>query len=246
MVIIFIIGVCLILFWVARIVTPIKKLVKETEKIRTFNLEGSDRVHSHIKEVIEVSDAIFSMKMGLRSFQKYVPASLVRQLIMAGEDVRIGGKKEELAIFFSDIKDFTAIAEKTESNQLMKQICDYLDTFSHVIIQDNGTIDKFIGDAIMAFWGAPTAVKHPCEHAAHAALQCMRELQILNQKWEAEKKPGFYTRMGLHYGIAIVGNLGSSERLNYTALGDAVNIASRLVSANKLYGTSILVSESFY
>ncbi|OGT38547.1 MAG: hypothetical protein A3F11_04645 [Gammaproteobacteria bacterium RIFCSPHIGHO2_12_FULL_37_14] len=243
---VFIIGIVLILYLVTRIVTPIKKLVKETEKIKMFNLEGTEHVESRIKEVIEISDAIYSMKMGLRSFQKYVPASLVRQLIRAGEDVRIGGKKEELAIFFSDIKDFTAITEKTDSNQLMKQVCDYLDTFSHIIIMDNGTIDKFIGDAIMAFWGAPMAVKHPCEHAAHAALHCMQQLKILNEKWTKEDKPNFATRIGLHYGVAIVGNLGSSERLNYTVLGDAVNIASRLVNANKLYSTSILVSESVY
>ncbi|OGT42046.1 MAG: hypothetical protein A3F42_02265 [Gammaproteobacteria bacterium RIFCSPHIGHO2_12_FULL_37_34] len=242
----FVIGVILILYLVTRIVMPIKQLVKETEKVKMFNLESTEHVTSHIKEVIEISDAIYSMKMGLRSFQKYVPASLVRQLIKAGEDVRIGGKKEELAIFFSDIRNFTAITEKTDSNQLMKQICDYLDTFSHIIIEDNGTIDKFIGDSIMAFWGAPTAVKHPCEHAAHAALHCMQQLQTLNEKWSKTGKPNFYTRIGLHYGVAIVGNLGSSERLNYTALGDAVNIASRLVNANKLYGTSILVSESVY
>lgn len=244
--VVFVVGILLILHLVSRIVAPIKKLVSETEKIKNFELEGSTRVTSHIKEIIEIANAIYSMKSGLRSFKKYVPASLVRQLIKEGEDVRIGGKKEELAIFFSDIKDFTTISEKTDPNLLTKQVCDYFDAFSHIISKENGTIDKYIGDSIMAFWGAPTAIKHPCEHAAYAALHCMQQLTLLNQQWLTANKPGFYTRIGLHYGMAIVGNLGSSERLNYTVLGDAVNIASRLVNANKIYGTSILVSEAVY
>ncbi len=243
---IFVIGIGLISHLLGRVVHPIKKLVKETEKIKNFNLEETQRIHSHIKEVIEISNALYAMKMGLRSFQKYVPASLVRQLIKAGEDVKIGGTKRELAVFFSDIQNFTAITERADANQLMRQVCDYLDAFSHLITEERGTIDKFIGDAIMAFWGAPLTIKHPCEHACLAALHCMQRLQELNALWVQEDKPLFFTRIGIHYGEAIVGNLGSSERLNYTALGDTVNTTSRLVNANKLYGTSILVSEPVY
>lgn len=244
--VVFVMGILLISHLVTKIVVPIKKLVKETKQIKNFHLEGDGRVVSHIKEVLDISDAIYAMKKGLRSFQKYVPSTLVRQLIRTGEDVHIGGAKRELAVFFSDIKDFTSITEKVDSNELMKQLCEYLDAFSHIIIEKDGTVDKYIGDAIMAFWGAPIQVDNICHHAALVAFACMKRLAVLNANWSKENKPLFLTRIGIHFGEAIVGNLGSSERLNYTALGDTVNIASRLVDVNKIYGTSILVTDPVY
>lgn len=244
--IVFFIGLALMSHLVTRIVNPIKLLVKETERIKNFELEGPRRVNSRIKEVIELSDSIYGMRRGLRSFQKYVPAGLVRQLIKTGEDAEIGGSKRKLAILFSDIKDFTLITEKYESHKLVKQICDYFENLTRIIIEDKGTIDKYIGDSIMAFWGAPMVVHNPCHRAAQAALSCLDRLKDLNKEWSSRKRPQFLTYMGIHFGDAIVGSLGSSERLNYTALGDSVNIASRLVNANKIYGTTILVSESVY
>lgn len=242
----FVLGIVIMSSLVSRIITPIKKLVTETKKIKNFDLEGSQRVRSHIKEVVELSESIHRMKLGLRSFQKYVPASLVRQLIAANEDARIEGAKRDLAIFFSDIENFTTITEKIDSNELVKQLCEYLETFSRVISQNNGTIDKYIGDSVMAFWGAPLLVLDPCILAARTSLRCMELLNQLNGQWAKENKPVFLTRIGLHYGETIVGNIGSSERLNYTVIGDSVNITSRLVSANKMYGTVILVTEAVY
>lgn len=240
-------GAALLSSLVSRIMNPIKELVNETKKVKNFELEGGViRSKSHIKEVIELADAIEGMKVGLRSFQKYVPASLVRQLIAADEDARIEGTKRDLAVFFSDIKDFTAITEHMDTNELLKQICDYLEAFSSAICQNNGTIDKYIGDSIMAFWGAPLPVQNPCHLAARSILHCVDQLQVMNDHWRKQHKPVFITYFGLHYGETIVGNIGSSERLNYTALGDTVNIASRLVGVNHLYGTSILVSEAVY
>ncbi|RDI41680.1 adenylate/guanylate cyclase domain-containing protein [Aquicella lusitana] len=244
--VIFMLGIVLISGFVTRIVTPIKKLVKETEKIKHFDLSSRERVRSRIKEVVELSDAIYAMKMGLRSFQKYVPSTLVRRLIDAGEDVRVGGVKRELTVMFTDIKGFTAIAEKADSNQLVQQVCDYFEALSNVIIEDKGTIDKYIGDSIMAFWGAPVVIDDPVRHAAHAALRCLELSREMNGRWVKENKPPLITRIGIHTGDAIVGNIGSSERLNYTALGDMVNMASRLVDANKAYDTSILTTEPVY
>jgi adenylate cyclase len=243
---IFMIGVALISNLVTRVVKPIKKLVKETAKIKNFELESSSKISSSIKEVVELSDAIYGMKMGLRSFQKYVPAGLVRQLIKTGEAVRIGGTKRELAIFFSDINDFSLITEVAESNELAKQMGVYFEALSRSIIEHHGTIDKYIGDSLMAFWGAPVPVFEPCHQAALAALRSMKRVNELNAIWSEERKPEFFTRIGIHFGEVIVGNFGSSERLNYTLIGDSVNIASRLEGVNKLYGTSIIVSESVY
>lgn len=243
---VFVLGIVLISNLVTRIVTPIRKLVRQTAKIKNFELEHGERIFSRIKEVIDLAEALDAMKVGLRSFQKYVPASLVRQLIKMGEDVRIGGAKRHLAFFFSDIENFTAITEKVESNLLVRQICDYFDALSRIIIDDQGTIDKYIGDSVMAFWGAPAAVQSPCQHAAAAALHCLEKIRVMNQEWQQEGMPALKTRFGIHYGEALVGNIGSSERVNYTALGDVVNTTSRLVSANKLYGTKILVTEVVY
>lgn len=239
-------GIVLVYFFIQRVMSPVKSLIKETEKIKNFELENQPKIHSRIKEIFQLSVAIESMKNGLRSFQKYVPASLVRQLIETGEDVRLGGVRKKLAIFFSDIKDFTRISERTDPDKLMNHICEYFEELTHIIIKDRGTIDKYIGDSIMAIWGAPINELHACEQAAKAALECEQCLTRLNKKWESEGKAIFITRIGLHTGEAIVGNVGSSERLSYTAIGDSINMASRLEGLNKMYGTKILVSEDFY
>lgn len=243
---ILILGIALVSSMVTQVVRPLKKLVLETDKIKRFELEDDEQVHSRITEVMFLSDAIRAMKMSLRAFKKYVPSSLVRKLIETGEGTRIGGNKKTLTVFFSDIKDFTKIAENMDPNSLMEYICEYFDEISKVIVEENGTIDKYIGDSVMAFWGAPTEVEHPNQKAARAALQCIKNITELNKKWIAENKKPMITRIGLHTGDAIVGNVGSFERINYTALGDVINLASRLEKVNKLYGTSIMVSEVLY
>jgi len=245
-IIVLIIGIFLVSQMITRVVHPIKLLVKETIKIKNFYLDTSGRIYSRIKEVNELSNAIYSMKMGLRSFQKYVPAALVRQLIEAGADVEMGGTKRELAIMFTDIQDFTSIAEKTEPNLLIEQIYEYFEAISRAILHEKGTIDKYIGDSIMAFWGAPVPETDPCKQAARAALHIDHRVKALNERWIKQGKPNFITRIGIHFGEAIVGNIGSSERLNYTALGDNVNISSRLEALGKLYGVSTIVTDSVY
>ncbi len=244
--IILLLGILFVSGLVARIVRPLKSLVTETENIKHFNLDGEVSIKSRIKEIIQLRDAVHSMKIGLKLFQKYIPKILVKQLIESGEDVRIGGVRKTLTILFSDIEHFATLAEKTEPNLLMLQMGEYLEELTQIIIAEKGTIDKYIGDAIMAFWGAPLPNDNPCYHAARAALRCQLKLNDLNAKWEKEGKKILFTRIGIHMGDAIVGNLGSSERLNYTAIGDSINIASRLESINKNYKTKIIVSDTVY
>jgi len=243
---ILILGIMLMSLLSAKIAHPLRRLVKETEKIKRFELNDEGYVRSRITEVLYLSEAIYAMKKGLRSFQKYVPSGLVRQLIETGEDARIGGIKKPLAIFFSDIKGFTPIAESMDPDQLMKHLCEYFDEMSKIIIEQGGTVDKYMGDSIMAFWGAPLSTEEPCQRAASVALKCQQQLAELNKKWISQGMPDFSARIGIHWGEAIVGNLGSTERLNYTAIGDAINMASRLEGINKIYDTQILVSESVY
>lgn len=239
-------GILLVSRLVTVLVRPMKKLVKETEKIKNFNLAGDVVIQSRIKEVIQLGDSLHDMKKGLRLFQKYVPSALVRQLIEAGEDAKVGGTKKQLVALFSDIESFTTIAESTEPNKLMIQIVEYLDALSKIITQEKGTIDKYIGDSIMAFWGAPLPEDQPAYHAAKTALLCQKRLLELNNNWIANGIKPFITRIGIHKGDAIVGNVGSTERLNYTAIGDAVNTASRLEGVNKAYFTKIIVSNPVY
>lgn len=244
--IILIIGIIFISGLTARIVKPLQQLTEETDRIKNFELEGSITIVSRIKEIIMLTYALNAMKKGLRSFQKYVPATLVRHIIEAGTDAQVGGAKKQLAILFSDIKDFTSITEQVDPATLMTQLCEYFDTLTHFILEEKGTVDKYIGDSIMAFWGAPLIVEQPCHHAAKAALKCIHSLSALNKQWIAQGLSPMITRIGLHIGDSIVGNVGSTERMNYTAIGDSINIASRLEGVNKLYGTAIIVSNAIY
>jgi adenylate cyclase len=186
------------------------------------------------------------MKTGLRMFGRYVPAELVRQLVQTGEVACLGGKKKELTFFFSDIAGFTPISESISPESLMAHISEYLDELTNIIMAARGTIDKYIGDSIMAFWGAPIWDPDHAVRACNAALACQKRLTELNKKWEAEGKAALPTRIGIHTGEAIVGNVGSPDRMNYTVLGDNVNLASRLEGANKIYATRIIISESVY
>lgn len=239
-------GILIVSYVVNGIVKPVKSLIVETNKIKDFDLEGEGKVVSHIKEIIQLSDAITTMKNGLKAFKRYVPSELVRQLIRKGENTALGGSHKMMVAFFSDIKDFTTISHHADPDQLISQLNEYFEELTRIILNEQGTIDKYIGDAIMAFWGAPQEIANPCLHAAEAALQFTEHLSVLNKKWVNEGKPEFYTRIGINYGEAIVGNIGSSERINYTAIGDSVNIASRLEGANKELNTMIVVSESVY
>lgn len=244
--IILILGIILVSKLVTRIVKPINALANEAEKIEQFDLSGKLEIDSRTKEVVRLADAIQSMKSGLKHFQKYVPKIVVRQLIQSGEDIRVGGERKELVVLFSDIQNFTTIAERTDANALILQVGEYFEALSQIIIEEKGTIDKYIGDSVMAFWGAPLPENEPCDRAARSALRCQEKLRELNVQWEKQGKPRLMTRIGIHAGEAIVGNFGSSERLNYTALGDTVNVASRLEAINKIYKTKITVSETVY
>ncbi|VVC75822.1 Adenylate cyclase 1 [Aquicella siphonis] len=243
---ILLLGVFLVSRFVNSIVKPVKQLILETNKIKNFDLADDQPVHTRVKEIILLSDAIQTMKTGLRAFKRYVPSDLVKQLIRKGENAKLGGSRKTIVAFFSDIKDFTTITHQSRPDGLMAQLNEYFEAFTNIIIQEKGTIDKYIGDSIMAFWGAPDDIDRPCHHAASAALEFQETLSSLNHKWEEEGRSPFYTRIGIHIGDAIVGNVGSSERINYTAIGDSINIASRLEGINKEYNTNILVSEAVY
>jgi adenylate cyclase len=220
-------------------------LHQETEAIAQLRLEPRP-VHSIVYEVDRLAVAVEEMKAGLRSFQKYVPADLVRKLMASGREAQLGGERREVTISFSDVADFTAISETLTPEQLVEHLGEYLSSLSDGIEAAGGTVDKYIGDAVMAFWGAPAPNPRHAAGACVAALRNLQRLRELQQKWRAEGKPVLRARTGICTGEVVVGNIGSAVRLNYTVMGDAVNLASRLEGLNKYYGTTILVSDTTY
>ena len=242
--IILILSIIVIVFISKRISTPINNLSKQADRITNFDLGAVDGVKSGIKEIQKLQDSISRMRKSLISFAKFVPKNLVKKLLDKGIEVKIGGTKKLLTIFFSDIANFTAISETYPAEKLVLHLSEYFEEMTEILCKHNGTVDKYIGDAIMAFWGAPHADANHSVHCCVSALLCQRRLLDLNRKWEYEKKPQLLTRIGIHTGEVIVGNIGSSERMNYTILGDSVNLAARLEGTNKLYGTNIIVSDA--
>lgn len=172
-------------------------------------------------------------------FSKYVNKDVLKELLASGKEVRLGGERRELSILFSDLRGFTALSESLSPEELTSLLNAYLTKMSAVILHNNGTIDKYIGDAIMAFWNAPlTLVTH--EHnAILTALQMQDALNAFNTEHKTSLKMG----IGIHTGNVVVGNVGSLERLSYTALGDVVNNTARIESLTKKYGVKILTTE---
>ncbi|EKD64198.1 MAG: hypothetical protein ACD_51C00048G0001 [uncultured bacterium] len=180
------------------------------------------------------------------AFSHYVAKDVVDEILKAPEALKLGGDKKEITIFFADIKNFTNWSESVSPQELAVQLNEYFSALSEIVMRNKGTVDKFIGDAIMAFWGAPLALSNHAEMACETALLAREKLRELNAKWTGEGKKELHFRIGINTGEAIVGNLGSQDRFDYTAIGDNVNLASRLEGANKFYSTEIMISENTY
>ncbi len=235
----------LILYFLFSMITgPVHKLIIETEKIKAMDLDGSMSIESPLIEMRELVEAMKGMKVGLQSFRKYIPDDIVRELIRTKQEAVISGKRKKMTVFFSDVVDFTRISERLTPNELSSQLSEYFSAMTAVISKHGGTVDKFIGDAIMAFWGAPGDMADHAKNACLAALDCQKALKELARKWEREGKLAFRTRIGINTGEMVVGNIGSDQRLSYTVIGDAVNLASRLEGLNKAYGTHVIISQA--
>ena len=179
-----------------------------------------------------------------RAFAQYVPAEVVNRLIERPELLELGGEERELTLLFADLANFTTMSEKLAPRAVVAVLGKYFDAMSTVIYRHSGTVDKYIGDGIMAFWGAPLPDDRHAERALRAAIDMQDQFRKLARRLERKGTPVMSMRIGIHTGNVIVGNVGSRARFAYTAIGDAVNVASRLEGANKAYGTSILLSEA--
>jgi adenylate cyclase len=220
------------------------QIVRETQKMRALEFAPSSTC-STFSDVQEVLESLEQAKTAVRAMGKYVPIDLVRRLYLAESEPMLGGELMEISVMFTDIKSFTSLSEQLGPDELATALGDYLHVMAGVIHHEcRGTIDKYIGDAIMTIWNAPEPVPDHPRLACRAALQARAAAQALmtTPAWGA--RPVFETRFGLHFDSAFVGHFGSPDRLSYTAIGNGINLASRLEGLNKLYGTTIIASEA--
>ena len=175
-----------------------------------------------------------------------MPLGLVRQLLDSDQKFELGGHSRFLTIFFSDLEDFSTLSEQIPSQELLTRVSAYIEVVTKAVNSEHGTIDKFLGDGVMAFWGAPALLEDHAWRSCVAALRVEHDMAELNARWEAQGLKRLRVRMGIHSDAVLVGNIGSRERMSYTVVGDGVNVAARLEGINKEFRTSICVSHSVF
>ena len=214
--------------WWLNFVTPAGTLVANTLLVSLYRVLIEEREKRRVRG----------------AFQQYLSPEVIRQLLESPELVQ--PRKTEITVMFSDIRGFTTISEALDAQELAVLLNGYLTEMTQVIFRHHGTLDKYIGDAIMAFWGAPYQEPEHAGRACRAALEMMARLGELQKQWSAQGLPPIDIGLGINTGVASVGNMGSELRYGYTAMGDAVNLASRLEGLNKEYSTHILLTETTY
>jgi adenylate cyclase len=224
---------------------PLARVAANLRELEDFRLDRVAPVPSFLTEIGQVSNATMRMSKSLASFNKYIPTELVRTLFSLGIEAELGGERRELTILFMDLAGFTGISERL-GDRLIDFLGGYLSEMSSEIGRHSGTIDKYIGDAVMAFWGAPVPSDSHALQACRAALACQARLAAMRHAIDTEIFPELRARIGVNTGSVLVGNVGSRDRLNYTVIGDPVNVASRLEALNKEYGTEIIIGEATY
>jgi adenylate cyclase len=221
------------------------QVVESTNRMQKFEFEGRP-VESPFRDVVTVMEGLELAKTAMRAMSRYVPVDLVRHLYETRQEPVLGGELRDVSIMFTDIQDFTRFAEEMPPDALAQALGRYLEVMTKAIHGLGGTIDKFIGDAIMAIWNAPRPSSDHAERACGAALACVQASRLLHESPEWEGRPPFHTRFGIHRDRVLVGHFGAPDRMSYTALGDGVNLASRLEALNKQYGTAVMVSEAVH
>lgn len=179
-------------------------------------------------------------------FSRYVSKQVVNEILKNPDQIFLGGTRKPVTILFSDIRDFTSISEQFNPEQVVEMLNEYFTEMSNIILKYEGTIDKYIGDALMAVFGSPIGKSDDALRAVKSAVEMQEKAENLRKKWESEGKAQFYIGIGLNYGEAVIGNIGSPEKMEFTAIGDTVNVASRIESLTKEYKAQILISSSVY
>ena len=229
-----------------RIAMPLEQLERQVAEVQNFSAQRGAPIRSPIREISALAMAVDTLHGAISAFSSFVPRDLVRQLVHSGNQLELGGRSQFLTIMFTDLESFSTWAEATPAQELLVRISAYFEVVTRATNQEFGTLDKFIGDGVMAFWGAPARLDDHAYHACVAAVRLQNGMKELNARWAAQGLPPLNVRVGIHSDAVLVGNMGSLERMSYTVMGDGVNLAARLEGTNKEFGTRVCISHSTY
>jgi len=229
-----------------RLSQPIENISRELKSAESLSFERPASRPSKIREIAQLQSAASLLRNSLQSFSSFAPVDVVRGLIKSGIPLALGVETRNLTVLFADLENFSAHAEQSTPDALLEQMSVYFEQVSRAISDEKGVVDKFIGDGIMAFWGAPVALPDHVLRACAGALRAVRRMERANAAWLLEGKPPMRIRVGVNTADVLVGNVGSTERFSYTVMGDGVNVASRLEGMNKTFGTTICISDSVF
>jgi adenylate cyclase len=238
---------------VARKVTAsLEVLMRGIREIGHGNFDYKTTLESH-DEFEEMANEINQMTLGLKererlklNFARYVSHQVMEKAMASEQGAKLEGEEKKITILFSDIRHFTQIAEERPPEQVVALLNEYFDQMLDIIFRHEGTLDKFLGDGILVEFGAPFDDLDQEKHAVSAAIEMQYALKKMREEWEKRGDPAIHMGIGIHTGTAIVGNIGTEKRLEYTAIGDTVNIALAIENANKQFNTQILLSESTF
>ncbi|MBM3089896.1 HAMP domain-containing protein [Ensifer sp. T173] len=224
------------------ITKSLNQLTASANRLQDLDFTTPIDVSSHVSEISTLGGAMNRARDAIFTFALYVPRELVRKGIESGQFSGRAAWRQEVTALFTDIYDFTTLSERHAPEEVVAMLSEYFDIFSEVVDAHDGTIIQFLGDSVFAMWNAPAPDERHAENACRCALAVEERLQAFNEAQRKKGLPEFRTRFGIHTGTAVVGSVGAKERLQYTAMGDTVNVASRLEGMNKNYGTTIMAS----
>ncbi len=244
------IAILIIYFFSKSLSNPITRLVKATEEIEKGNFHvdikpaTGDEIGLLTESFVDMGKGLLEREKMKDAFGKFVNKEIAEQ-VLRGE-IKLGGERKTATVFFSDIRSFTAISEKLEPEEVVEFLNEYMTRMVNCVNDTGGVVDKFIGDAVMAVWGAPVSKGNDTENAINGALMMRRQLIEFNKGRGGDKKPIIKIGCGLNTGPVLAGQIGSEDKMEYTVIGDTVNLASRIESLNKPFGTDILISSDTY
>lgn len=244
------VAIFIVFVFAKSLVRPVKRLAEASERIKngdfnvTIQTTTSDEIADLTRSFIEMGKGLAEREKMKDAFGKFVNKEIAEQ-ILKGE-VKLGGERKQATVFFSDIRDFTAISENLEPEEVVEMLNGYMTRMVDCVNRTNGVVDKFIGDAVMAVWGAPISHGNDTENAINGALMMRKALMEFNESRGGPRKPKLRIGCGINCGPLLAGQIGSEQKMEYTVIGDTVNLASRVESLNKPFGTDILISEDAY
>jgi adenylate cyclase len=235
-------GIGVALLVAASVGRSLAGITREARQIQEFELDGGKETASHIAEISQLAAAVAAARGAIATFALYVPRELVRKIVASGEGAGRFGHRQVVTALFTDIKDFTTISERNSAEDVVSALSLYFDLVSDVVQKHNGTIIQYSGDSVFVLWNAPLPDDLHCDRACRCALDLCGRIDTFNASQRDSGAPEFVTRFGIHTGAVVVGNVGARDRIQYTAMGDVVNVASRLEGLNKDFATTVLVS----